>query len=180
MEYFDVLTEKGELTGQSASRDEVHAKGLWHRSVHVWILNSAEELLIQKRSKIKESYPSMCDISAAGHVSAGESVEEAVMKESSEELGIEVDVKDLIKIGEVIQCAVLKNGTYINNEFNDIFLMRRDIDISTLTLQESEVEEVKLIFWRDFQKMVLEKDPTLVDHSEEYALLFDFLEKNFK
>jgi isopentenyldiphosphate isomerase len=101
MEYIDVLTEEGKPIGQSVPRSEVHAKGLWHQAVHVWIINSKGEILIQKRSAIKESSPGLWDISAAGHMSAGESVLEAVHKEISEELGIKISSDDLIEIGVV-------------------------------------------------------------------------------
>jgi isopentenyldiphosphate isomerase len=72
MEFFDVLNPDGTTAGYSLFRDEVHKKGLWHRTVHIWILNSNNELLIQKRSYQKEVYPGLWDISCAGHLSCGE------------------------------------------------------------------------------------------------------------
>ena len=42
--------------------------GDWHRSVHVWVYaQDADSLLIQKRAACKESWPSLWDVSAAGH-----------------------------------------------------------------------------------------------------------------
>lgn len=77
-EYLDVLDEKGNLTGEKKLRSEIHAKGLWHKVVHgihfisahsaVWIVNSKGELMVQKRSEIKESYPGLWDISSAGNL----------------------------------------------------------------------------------------------------------------
>jgi isopentenyldiphosphate isomerase len=57
MEYIDILDESGKPTGEKKSKKEVHEKGYWHRVVHLWLLNSRQELLIQKRSHEKDSYP---------------------------------------------------------------------------------------------------------------------------
>jgi hypothetical protein len=73
----------------------------------------------------------------------------------------------------------LKGGTYINNQFDHIFLVKRDLDITKLILQESEVEKVKLIPWQELRQRVEENDPTLVKHEEEFHLLFAFLKDNF-
>ena len=54
-EVFDVLTPLGEFTGKIASRDECHEQGLWHRAVFGFIINSDEEILLQKRSENKGS-----------------------------------------------------------------------------------------------------------------------------
>ena len=54
------------------SRGEVHQLGLMHRSVHILVFNSADELFIQKRSMSKDSNPGLWDSSAAGHLDSGE------------------------------------------------------------------------------------------------------------
>jgi isopentenyldiphosphate isomerase len=53
---FDIVNEKDEIIGQ-ASRPEVHAKNLFHRASHVWIFNSKGEMLLQKRSTNKDTFP---------------------------------------------------------------------------------------------------------------------------
>jgi isopentenyldiphosphate isomerase len=77
IEYLDILDNNGNKTGETRSYDEVHEKGLIHRTVHVWILNSKKELLVQKRSKDRRAHPDYWDISAAGHISAGQTSLEA-------------------------------------------------------------------------------------------------------
>ncbi len=54
MEYFDVLNEYGEFTGKTATREECHKKGLWHRAVYGFIFNNKGDILLQKRSKNKK------------------------------------------------------------------------------------------------------------------------------
>ena len=49
-EMFDVLNEWGEFTGEIASREECHNKGLWHRAIYAFIINKSGEVLLQKRS----------------------------------------------------------------------------------------------------------------------------------
>ncbi|MBW2182232.1 MAG: NUDIX domain-containing protein, partial [Deltaproteobacteria bacterium] len=67
-EYIDVISPDGNLTGVSKSRNEIHQEGIWHRSVHIWVLNDKEELLIQRRALEKESHPGLWDVSCAGHI----------------------------------------------------------------------------------------------------------------
>ena len=47
-EKFDVLNEFGEFTGGVATRDECHRKGLWHRAVYAFIIDSNKNILLQK------------------------------------------------------------------------------------------------------------------------------------
>jgi 16S rRNA (adenine1518-N6/adenine1519-N6)-dimethyltransferase len=66
----------------------VHAKGLRHRAVHVFVFNRHGELWLQQRSHLKDKHPLQWDSSAAGHLDAGETYEHAVERELKEELGI--------------------------------------------------------------------------------------------
>jgi isopentenyldiphosphate isomerase len=76
----------------------VHAKGLLHRAVHIFVFNSRGELLLQKRSGTKDEYPLCWTSSASGHLSAGESYDEAAPRELEEELGLTAPLEFLIKI----------------------------------------------------------------------------------
>ena len=98
MELIDVLNENGVKTGKIASRDDVHQKGLWHRAIVVAIINEKNEILLQQRSANKEKNANMWDISAAGHISAGQDSLMAATREINEEvsvnLGFNVEVKE--------------------------------------------------------------------------------------
>lgn len=87
VEYFDVVNERDEPVGR-APRSEVHAKGLWHRAVHILLFNEAGEVLVQKRSRAKDMSPGLWDSSCSGHVDAGEAYDAAAVRELREELGI--------------------------------------------------------------------------------------------
>ena len=103
-EYFDVLDEKGNKTGITKPRSAVHRDGDWHKSVHVWIIRG-NEILLQRRAPQKDSYPNMLDISAAGHLDAGEDAITGAMRELKEELGIDAEPSDFELIGRVTQSA---------------------------------------------------------------------------
>lgn len=87
-EYLEVVNEKGEIIGKEL-RSKIHGNpSLIHRVTHVLVFNRRGELLLQKRSGNKDVAPGKWDTSVGGHVNAGETIEEAVLREMEEELGI--------------------------------------------------------------------------------------------
>ena len=67
---------------------EAHRQGLFHRTVMVLVYDAAGRLYLQKRGPQKSLYPGRFDLSATGHVRAGEAREEAGARELFEELGL--------------------------------------------------------------------------------------------
>lgn len=142
-EFFDVLTEKGEYTGNVETREQCHKQGLWHKAVVVFIINSKKQVLLQRRSPNKKMWPNMWDITAGGHVLAGEFGFQAIIREAKEELGLDLNKNDITFIGSSISTNI--KGDIINNHFNEYYIARKDIDETELKLQEEEVSEVKWI-----------------------------------
>ncbi len=177
MELIDILDSKGNKTGESCSMKEVHDKGLIHKSVHVWILNSKNELLIQKREKNRLAYPLYWDISASGHISAGQTSLEAAQREVKEELGLSIHSSSFIFLFTLEEQIVLNNGAYINNEFQDVYLVKYDLAITDIKLLDGEVEEVKFISIDEFREMINTKNDLIVPHQEEHDKLLDIIEK---
>jgi len=175
MEYIDVLDEKGNKTGEVKSKDEVHEKGLWHRAVHIWILNSKNEILLQLRSKNLVSSPGKWDISAAGHISEGEESLISAERELFEELGVKIPIESFILLGHVTQSAIKNNGTYINNEFNDVYLIRSDLKIEDFKFNDGEVEKVEYVPLETFKQWVQDKRADIVQRPDEFELLFSYL-----
>ena len=89
-EIFDVVDENDQVTG-TATRSEVHAHQLLHRAVHAFVFNKHGDLLLQKRSSLKDQHPGVWDSSVSGHLDSGESYEAAAVRELSEEMGISAE-----------------------------------------------------------------------------------------
>ena len=87
-EIFPIVNTEGEVVG-SATREECHAGTfLLHPVVHLHIFNSAGELYLQKRVMTKKIQPGKWDTAVGGHVDYGEQIEDALLRETREELGV--------------------------------------------------------------------------------------------
>ena len=86
-EIFDVVNERDEVIGQKPRR-EVHARGLWHRAVHVLVFNARGEIFLQKRSLKKDMSPGKWDSSSSGHLDTGETYDACAVREVREEIGL--------------------------------------------------------------------------------------------
>ena len=104
-EFLEVYSPEGTKTGQKKSKSEIHRKGLFHSTVHVWIFTDEGNILIQKRSKKKELNPGVWDVSVAGHIKFNENIKKAAKRETLEETGININTKDLLKIGLELCCC---------------------------------------------------------------------------
>ena len=141
MEYFDVLNEFGEFTGKTESRENCHSNGLWHRAVYGFIINKNGDVLLQKRSKTKKLWPDLWDVTAGGHVLAGEFGEQALIREFKEELGIDINPDEVRYL--VGSSSINESGNIINKHFNECYLVKKNVDIKDITLQTEEVSDVK-------------------------------------
>ncbi len=88
-EIFDIVNERDEVIGQ-APRKEVHARGLWHRAIHVLVFNTRGEVFLQKRSMLKDTAKGKWDSSTSGHVDSGEDYDVTAVRELHEEIGLSV------------------------------------------------------------------------------------------
>lgn len=167
IELVDVIRPDGTPTGIRKPKSEVHRDGDWHRSVHVWLFTPERRVLLQKRSLRKENNPGLWDVSAAGHISAGEDWVRAAIREVEEELGLRLGPDELRHVATFRESSVLNRGTYIENEFHEIYVVTRPIDVAALKLQDGEVEEVDLVTLDQLRQRI----PTMVPHEEEYSFI---------
>ena len=145
MELFDVCDEKGNPTGEIIGRAEAHSRGICHRTVHIWITRQAggrTQILLQKRSEQKDAYPGKYDTSSAGHIQAGDEPTESACRELEEELGIRADPSQLEFAGNFrIQYeAVFYEKPFRDNEVVFVYVCRKPVELSDLTLQKEEVD----------------------------------------
>ena len=142
-ELIDILTPEGKPTGKTALKSEAHKNGWFHATVHIWLFTNDEKILLQKRALTKKVFPGLWDISVAGHIGAGEEILTSAKREVFEEIGLELDEKDLIKIGTRIHQVSHKNGIQ-DNEHHHVFIAELKTPVSKLTVQEEEVDDIKL------------------------------------
>ena len=88
-EWFDVVNERDEPVGL-ALRWEVHARGLRHRAVLIFVFNAASQIFLQKRSMTKDVSAGLWTVSCSGHVDAGEDYDQCAPRELREEIGLTV------------------------------------------------------------------------------------------
>lgn len=134
-EYTDLYDENKNLTGEKLFREKgtklIVPKGRYSIVVLAFIENSKGEFLFQMTSKRKKNVWA----TTGGHVKSGQTSKEAIIEEIKEELGIDIN-EDEVKL--------FKTYKY-DDAFKDVFYIKKDIDINSLTYQEDEVEYVKYL-----------------------------------
>ncbi len=177
-EYFDILDENGNKIGKTKLRSEVHRDGDWHKAIHIWIINDNGDILLQRRCATKDSNPNMLDISCAGHLTAGDDSLSGAIRELKEELNLDIPQKDLQFI-KTLKRSSKYTETFINNEFDDLYILRTNKSIDEMKFQEEEISELFFVPYKKFKEMVENKQPDLLMHTEEFKILFDMFDKEF-
>ncbi|QVK17925.1 NUDIX domain-containing protein [Mycoplasmatota bacterium] len=145
MELWDVYNKHRQKTGRTHKRGIPLNEGDYHLVVHVWIVNDQREYLIQKRQPWK-TMPNMWDCSAAGSAIVGDNSEQAAIREVKEEIGVDLDINK----GQVLFTHRFSCG------FDDIWLVKQNIDLKDLKLQYEEVAEAKWVTYDQIKRMVTE------------------------
>ena len=139
-EYLYIVDENNVYTGEKISRKETHGKGIWHRTVHLYLYRENEktlEFLVHLRSMQKDSNPGKWDTRFGWHVEFGQDPDTAVKREAREETGLDTD-----KIG--LENGMIRrviSGT--NKEFTYAFYGKFPGKESELEFNDGEVQEVK-------------------------------------
>lgn len=164
MELVDVLNDKREKIGKICDRNGLN-NGEYRLSVHIWIMNKNNEILLQKRNMNLKMYPGMWE-NTGGAVKHGESSFKAINREVKEELGLEVKKEKTIFI------ASFKRS----KDFVDVWLLKDDIKIEDIKLQKDEVCDVKFVNIDLFNKMYNNGD--IIQSSTDYFKMY--IEKYMK
>lgn len=155
MEMFDVIDMDGNKTGAIKERGVVHREGALHATSHIWIARKNEksgyDILLQKRSACKDSHPGCYDISSAGHIGAGDEALESALRELEEELGIKAKPEELLEFGVQYKNyeGVFYGRPFRDNQRSILYLYKELINMDELVLQESEIESV---IWMDYKE----------------------------
>ena len=137
-ELFPLVDEAGRVIG-SALRSEVHGDpSRLHPVVHCIVTNAQGYLLLQLRSQDKDIQPGKWDTSVGGHVSFGESVEHALLRELGEEIGLRPDPSQLRELYRYVW------RSQVESELVHTYACQSE---GPFERQESEVDELR--FWSE-------------------------------
>lgn len=143
MEFWDIYNENRELTGKTIIRGETLGEGEYHLVVHMWIINSEGQFLIQKRASGVKSSPNMWAITGGAAI-AGDDSYSACKREVYEEIGIEANM-DRAKVAFTFTREV---------SICDIWIICQDFDLTECRLQKEEVSEVRWATSQEIKEMV--------------------------
>ena len=149
MERWDVYDVHRARTGRTALRGVTDGKGglgrgEYHLVVAACIFNRQGQMLIQQRHPSKQGFPGLWDVTTAGSALAGETSQQAMERELTEELGLTLDL------------SPHRPNFSINFDrgFEDFYLLEREVDLSALTLQPEEVQAVQWASLEDICSMI--------------------------
>lgn len=131
MELWDLYDADGHLTGETMCRGEKTPEGRYHRVVEALFLNSRGEILLQKRALRKKLYPNILWYPTGGAVLAGETIEQACIREVQEELGFVPDMENARLLHHKVEQTFIR----------DVFLIRQDVPVADMRFQPEEVDD---------------------------------------
>lgn len=156
MEKWDILNADGSFTGKTTVRGNCKLNPHeYHLVVHIWVMASNGDFLIQRRSDTKKLMPGEWAATGGAAVS-GESSYMAASRELFEELGIKSTEETLKKLTRLKR----------RNSLLDIWFMTNDISRDDLKLQKSEVADAKWVTREKLLKMI--KNGQFHNYGKEY------------
>ncbi len=175
-EILDIFNDDLEIIGQD-TRENAHKKGLLHQVVHCWVIEESQEgrfVYMQQRAEFKD-FPLLFDITVGGHIDAGEAVEDAMLREIREEIGLDLSIDDLKYEGYEVKD--ISKGDFLDKEICRIFtyVSPKQVNFNPgpevkkmIKIREEEFIEV---FIKDGKGLNI---INLDDGSKEYKLKEDF------
>lgn len=141
-EILDIVDKNGKVIGKEDRDILHHSPDKIHSVVHILIVNSKGEVLIQKRSAFKKVGAGLWDISAGGHIKSGERASDTAKQELKEELGITIPLRFIAK-----RLFAYKN----EKELSYLYFGKSN---GPFTLDYQEVEEVKFVMLEEAKRIL--------------------------
>jgi 8-oxo-dGTP pyrophosphatase MutT (NUDIX family) len=141
-ELWDIYDASGAKTGDLISRDEPLKEGQYHLVVHIWIKNAEGKWLIQKRADHVEWAPGFW-AATGGSAISGEDSLTAAIRETKEELGLDIDASQMKFISRIIR----------NTAFTDIWLAESNVQPNDLVLEHA-VSDVRYVTVKELNEMI--------------------------
>lgn len=176
-ELIDILNAEGKPSGKTCMKTFAHKNGTLHASVHIWIFDDKQNILIQQRASNKDVFPNLWDISVAGHISAGEQPLTSAIREIEEEIGITVSENQLLFI-DTFRKKIKHSEKLIDNELHYVYVCNLNFKLEDLKIQKEEVALVKAIPINTLIKCIENNSLNFVPHGEKYfKLVFEAVKK---
>lgn len=138
-ELVDIFDENMNLLG-TALKSQAHREGLWHKTFHCWLAQKTPAgktlLWLQLRNPDKDIFPDKLDISAAGHIRAGEEVKDGY-REIFEELGLKLNKDEIVKL--FTSKEIYEADSINNREFQMVYMAMVSGSPYKAVLQPEEV-----------------------------------------
>lgn len=157
-EFWDVYDQNRVFQNRKIRRGDPFAEGEYYVCCEVWLQNAKGELLITQRNPRKKAGGLWEFI--GGGVLAGETTKQAGVREVKEEAGITIGQNELVLL------HVYKRRNY----FMDIYLVKKDVDILSISLDKNEAIDAKWVSDRELQTMI-ENQELVHSVAERYSLL---------
>ena len=150
-ELLDVYDANGKLIGP-ADRNVVHAYGLWHKTIHCWIVWNSK-LVFQRRSRQDKTNPGRLYTTASGHVAAGETIEAAFVREIAQEIEIRPENPDFLdEFLWIKDMKRLDGSVFADRVFANIFWAEHKGALEDFRFSDGEVDSVVAVDLEDFIK----------------------------
>ena len=175
-EILDIFHDKLEIIGQD-TRKNVHRKGLLHQVVHCWAIEDSKDgrfVYMQQRAEFKD-FPLLFDITVGGHIDSGENIENAMIREIKEEIGLDLKIEDLKYEGTQVRDT--SSGDFLDKEICRIFTytsdkpIKFDIGVEVKKMVKVREQEFIDVFLNGKEGLNI---INLDDNSEEYKTKKDF------
>lgn len=131
------------------TRHEAFKKGVFRRTVHVWLINERKQILCQKRSLKKDMGAGLWEVTVGGHIGPDDNYFTGAVREVREETGLDISVGDL----ELVK--IYKDHKM--REYRGVFYCHLKAELHEISSEEDEVDEVKLIHINTLKKHLLNK-----------------------
>jgi 8-oxo-dGTP pyrophosphatase MutT (NUDIX family) len=169
-ELLKILDKNGDWTGKYDTRINVHKKKYYYNSVSLIVFNKKNKtVLLEQRSFKKDHNPGKWAL-IGGHVVEDETLEDAIINEAMEEIGLNITnfkIKKLITLKPMF-------GSY---SFNHCFIIYTWEKLKKFTLQKEEVETVEWIKYNDWRKAMKNDNKKYAGRWKRYKKLFFILDK---
>ncbi len=156
-ELVDIFDENMTFLG-TALKSQAHREGLWHKTFHCWLAQKTDEgktlLWLQLRNPDKDIFPDKLDISAAGHIRAGEEVKDGY-REISEELGLKLNKDEIVKL--FTSKEIYEADSINNREFQMVYMAMVSGSPYKAVLQPEEVAGLYEVDIDEFSALMSDK-----------------------